>query len=112
MKFHGKIGYGESTEISPGVFADVIVEYFYYGEVIRNTRALRQGAELNEDIQVANLISIVGNNYALENSFAIRYIEWAGELWTVANVEIQRPRLLLTLGEVYNGPTASTPSSP
>jgi hypothetical protein len=55
---------------------------------------------------VGNSISIVGNEYALEHYLSIRYVEWAGELWTVANVEIQRPRLILRLGEVYNGPTA------
>ncbi len=111
-KFHGKIGYGETTEVSPGVYADLIIEYLYYGEVIRNSRQLRQGAELNEDIFVGNSISIVGNDYALKHFFAIRYVEWMGELWTVANVEIQRPRLILTLGEVYNGPTASAPVTP
>jgi hypothetical protein len=105
-KFHGKIGYGESTETSPGVFVDVIVEQFYYGDVIRPSRRLQQGENLNEDIQVGSSISIVGNEYALEHYLSIRYVEWAGELWTVANVEIQRPRLILTLGEVYNGPTA------
>jgi hypothetical protein len=50
-KFHGRIGYGESTEISPGVYADVIVEHFYYGDVIRQSRALQQGENLNEDIR-------------------------------------------------------------
>jgi hypothetical protein len=111
-KFYGKIGYGESTEVSPGVFADAIVEYWYYGDAIRTSRQLHQGDALNEDVRVGTLISIVGNDYALEHSFAIRYVEWAGELWTVADVEIQRPRLLLRLGEVYNGPTASTPVTP
>jgi|SRR3954453_17672889 len=105
-KFHGRIGYGESTETSPGVYADAIVEYFYYGDVFNQSRALQQGENLNEDIQVGISISIVGNEYALEHYLSIRYVELAGELWTVANVEIQRPRLILTLGEVYNGPTA------
>jgi hypothetical protein len=44
--------------------------------------------------------------------FDIRYVEWMGELWTVANVETQRPRLILTLGEVYNGPTSTTTVTP
>lgn len=105
-KFHGKIGYGETTEVSPGVYADIIVEYLYYGEVIRNSRGLRQGENLNQDLTVGNSISIVANAYANEHFFAIRYVEWAGTLWTVVDVEVQSPRLILRLGEVYNGPTA------
>jgi hypothetical protein len=34
-----------------------------------------------------------------------------GTLWTVSDVEVQSPRLLLRLGGVYNGPRAA-PSSP
>ena len=111
-RFHGRIGYGESTEISPGVFADVIVEYFYYGDVIRTSRQLRPGEEVNPDLLPGNSISIVGNAYALEHIFSIRYAEWAGELWTVVDAEVQYPRLILRLGEVYNGPTAAAPVTP
>lgn len=111
-KFHGRIGYGTTAEVKPGVYVDAIVEQFYYGEVIRTSRQLRQGTALNEDVNVGNLISIVGNDYALEHYFAIRYVEWMGELWTVSSIEIQRPRLILTLGEVYNGPTSPAPVSP
>ena len=111
-KFHGKIGFGEQTQISPGVFVDAIVERYYYGDVIRDSRQLQQRATLNEDILIGASISIVGNAYAMEHYLAIRYVEWAGELWTVSDVEIQRPRLILRLGEVYNGPAATTPISP
>lgn len=111
-KFHGRIGYGENTEALPGVFVDAVVEYLYYGDVIRDSRQLQQIDNLNEDIQVGVSISIVGNAYALEHYLAIRYVEWAGELWSVSDVEIQRPRLILRLGGVYNGPTVSTPITP
>lgn len=111
-RFHGRIGYGESTEVTPGVFVDAIVEYYYYGDVIRVSRQLQAGENLNPDLLGGNSISIVGNEYALEHFFAIRYVEWAGELWTVVDVEVQRPRLILRLGEVYNGPTAPAPITP
>jgi hypothetical protein len=104
-KFHGKIGYGGTSEVSPGVFADTITEYSYYGDIIQNSRGLRDGENLNQDITVGNSISIVADAYANEHFFAIRYVEWAGVLWTVENVDVQSPRLILRLGEVYNGPT-------
>lgn len=105
-KFYGKIGYGEPTEESPGIFVDTIVEYSYYGDVVRNTRHLKEGEKVNNDLSVSNSISIVADAYANEHFFAIRYVEWAGTFWTVSDVEVQAPRLILRLGEVYNGPTA------
>lgn len=104
-RFYGKIGYGEAVEISPGVWIDEVVEYEYYGDVIRNTRQLQPGEYLNNEISVSNSISVVADAYANEHFFAIRYVEWAGALWTVSDVEVQSPRLILRLGGVYNGPT-------
>jgi hypothetical protein len=48
----------------------------------------------------------VADAYANENFFAILYVEWMGALWTISEVEVQSPRLLLRLGKVYNGPKA------
>lgn len=108
-KFHGKVGYGESVEESPGVWVDQITERSYFGDVTRNLRRLVQGTDLNPDLAVSNSISIVADAYANKHYFAIKYVEWTGVLWTVSNVEVQRPRLILSLGEVYNGPTAAAP---
>ena len=103
-KFYGAVGYGESVKTAPGVFEDVVVERSYYGDVLRNTRQFRDGDTLNNDITVQNSISIVADAYASDHFFAIRYVEWAGTRWTVTDVEVQSPRLLLRLGGVYNGP--------
>lgn len=111
-KFYDVIGYGESVEVTPGVWEDVITEHSYFGDVVRNSRKLREGENLNNDLSVGNSISIVADAYANEHFFAIRYIRWAGTLWTVSDVEVQSPRLLLRLGGVYNGPTAGSPSTP
>jgi hypothetical protein len=103
-KFHGVIGYGETVETAPGVWQDHIVEYPYFGDVTRNTRRLQEGENLNNDLTVGNSISIVADAYANEHFVAIKYIQWAGTLWTVSDVEVQSPRLLFRLGGVYNGP--------
>ena len=89
-----------------------IVERLYFGDVVRNQRNLREGENLNPDLSVQNSISIVADAYANEHFFAIRYVEWAGALWTVSSVEVQSPRLLLRLGEVYNGPTPGITPTP
>jgi hypothetical protein len=106
MRFHGEVGFGETVETSPGVYSDVIVAHEYYGDVTRAARKLAEGEDLNQDLSLVNSISIVANAYASEHFFEVRYVLWNGVYWTVTDVEIQRPRLLLRLGEVYNGPTA------
>lgn len=110
-KFYGEIGYGETVEspVDSGIWIDQITEFGYYGDVIRNTRKLENGEGLNNDISVGNSISIVADQYAIDHFFMIRYIRWAGTLWTVKDVEVRSPRLILSLGSVYNGPTPSTP---
>lgn len=105
-KFFGEIGYGESVQVSPGVWDDVITERSYYGDVVRNTRKLSEDAKVNNDLSVGNSISIVADPYAYEHFFAMRYINWAGTSWIISDVEVQRPRLLLRLGGVYHGPKA------
>lgn len=105
-KFFGKIGYGMSMETKPGVYEDVITEKSYYGDVVRNSRGVREGEKVNNDLTVGNSISIVADAYATEHFFAMRYIKWAGTLWIVDDVVVERPRLLLRLGGVYHGPTA------
>lgn len=111
-KFYGKVGYGETGEVVEGVWKDSITEISYFGDVVRNTRKLQSGEKVNDDLTVGNSISIVADAYANEHFFAIRYVEWMGTLWTVSEVEVQSPRLLLRLGSVYNGPKASAPGNP
>lgn len=111
-RFHGVVGYGESVESAPGVWEDVITEIEYFGDVVKNTRQVREGEYLNNDLTVNNSISVVADAYALEHFFAIKYVVWSGTFWTVTEVEVERPRLLLKLGGVYNGPKAGSADTP
>lgn len=111
-KFFGEIGFGETVKTAAGVWEDVITERNYRGDVVRNARSLESGDKVNDDISVDNSLSIVADQYANEHIFAIRYVRWAGSLWKISNVEVQRPRLILRLGGVYNGPTPAAPDTP
>lgn len=104
-KFYGPIGFAESVEVQPGVWDDVIVEYNYYGDVIRHTRKLSEGDKVNNDISVGNSISIVADAYARDHFFSMRYVDWMGAKWIVEDVEVLAPRLSLRLGDLYHGPT-------
>jgi len=106
-RFFGAVGYGNTVETptDSGVWVDTITEVEYYGDVIKDTRKLDPGENLNSDITVNNSITIVADEYAINNFMKIKYVRWAGVLWTVTNVEVKNPRLILSLGSVYNGPT-------
>ena len=101
-KFFGPIGYVETTETAPGVWSPSIIERNYFGDVIKNTRRWQQGENINDDLLVNNIISIVADPFANENIQTMRYVKWMGVAWKITNVEIQHPRLILTLGGVYN----------
>lgn len=103
-KFYGVIGYAETVETAKGVYSEEITKRKYYGDIQRNMKRIENGENLNDNIAVNNSISIVADAYAYQNFFAIRYVEWMGARWKVTNVEVQHPRLILTIGGVYNGP--------
>lgn len=101
-KWFGAIGYAETKETRPGVWQNVITERKYFGDIIRNTRRLQTTDQLNDNINVANEISIVSDPFATMNFHTMRYVEFMGTKWKVNNVEVQFPRLILSLGGIYN----------
>lgn len=101
-KWFGKIGFAETKETRPGVWEEIITVREYYGDVTRNTRRFQSSENLNDNIVVSNDISIVADPYAIQNFHSIRYIEFMGTKWKIDNVEVSYPRLILTLGEIYN----------
>jgi hypothetical protein len=114
MRFHGKVGYGETVETSPGVHEEVITEREHFGDVVRSSLTSAQGEHLNKDLVTTNTVRIMADTYSRANRLNIRYVEWTGIRWVVSEVELdpERPRLLLRLGEVYNGPTPAAPVTP
>ena len=106
-KFYGVIGYAVTKETAPGVWTEEIAEQSYYGDLTRNMRRLQDSGDLNDDINVANELSIVADPYANANFHSMRYVAFMGAKWKISKVEVQYPRLILTLGGVYNGKQAT-----
>lgn len=104
-KFYGEIGYQSQVEVRPGVFVEDIVTRTYFGDVLRMTSRMRDGKNLNDDLTIDNRLSIVADPFAYENFSSMRYVDWMGALWKITAVEVQRPRLILTIGGVYNEQT-------
>nr|WP_302637467.1 hypothetical protein [uncultured Clostridium sp.] len=85
------------------MWVEQIVERSYYGDVIRNIRRLQSSENLNDDINVSNEISIVADAFANQNFHSMRYVEYMGTKWKVSSIEVKYPRLILSIGGVYNG---------
>ena len=102
-KFYGPIGFADAVETEPGVYEERITERSYYGDTGRNARRLESSGGVNDNVNVNNQISIVADPYANQNFFQMRYIKFMGTAWKITNVEVQYPRLILTIGGVYNG---------
>lgn len=105
-KFYGVVGYVETVQTEPDsdVWVEQLTERHYRGDVTRNTRKLENGTSINDDININNMISIVADAYAYQHFAYIKYVAWMGARWKVTNVEVQHPRLILTIGGVYNAP--------
>jgi len=105
-KYYGLIGYETTEETAPGVYEETIRERSYYGDVVTNFRGLQTlSTQLNDDVTINNQISIVADPFAYENFHAIRYATFMGSKWKISGIEVQYPRLILTLRGLYNGDT-------
>jgi hypothetical protein len=101
-KFYGAVGYAETVQDSRGIWIEEFTERMYYGELIRNTRRLQSSDQLNDNVSVANEVSIISDPFANENFHSMRYVEFMGAKWKITDVEVNYPRLILTIGGVYN----------
>jgi len=105
-KWYGVIGYGITKEIAPDVWEADIEEHEYVGDVLDITFRDQPTEHLNDNLTISNAISIVADSFARENFTYMRYVEFMGAMWKISNAKVQYPRIVLTIGGVYNGNTA------
>lgn len=101
-KYYGTIGYGADDETAVDVWNTSITERPYFGDVIQTGHRWETGENINDNTRVTNKISIVADPFAYQHFHLIRYVEWLGTKWKVTDVSIEYPRMVLTLGGVYN----------
>ncbi|MBE6724972.1 MAG: hypothetical protein E7576_07230 [Ruminococcaceae bacterium] len=107
-KYYGAIGFADTVEKDPvnrpGVFEETVLERNYYGDVLSNNRRYEKGDGLNDNLNVRNEISILADPFAAENFVKMRYLTWLGSKWKITDAKVDFPRIVLTVGGVYNGP--------
>lgn len=114
-RYCGRIGYAISVEKtieengvmkSTGIWEDRMIERRYYGDVMKLSSRWNSGNHDLDDFSISNQISVVADPFAYQNFNSIKYAEFLGTLWKVTSIEVESPRLILTLGGVYNGEQA------
>lgn len=110
-KWYGNIGFADTIETEPGIWEEKIVEHQYYGDIISD-RWKRQttGEKTNDDINIANQISVLADPYAMNHCSKMAYVEFMGTRWKVSDIEVQYPRLIINIGSVWNGDSTGTTS--
>lgn len=107
MRYSGIIGFvcRQEDPVGSGIWKNKPIERRYYGDVVKNYRRWETASEqVNDNVNISNTISIVADSFAEAHLAYIRYAEYSGQKWNVTSVEVQRPRLILSIGGVYNGP--------
>ena len=107
-KYKGLIGFVSNEEIEPGIWEDVVTEKKHRGEILKNNQRFAVANTTSGELKITNQFSIVGTSYAFDHISDIRYLEWRGNRWVVDTVGIEYPRLVITIGGLYNGPKATT----
>lgn len=104
-KFYGEIGYVATTETKPGVWKSTVAKKMYSGDINRISRKWANTQSINGDINIMSEISIVADPFLIDNLHTIKYVKLHGQRWRVESIEYQPPRLLLSIGGLYNGET-------
>lgn len=102
-KFYDDIGFASTEETSPTVWEEIITPKKYRGDILENYKRYENGQKVNDDLVLNAKISIIADPFAFGNLGNIRYVKMMGSSWKVTNVDVKRPRLILTIGGLYNG---------
>lgn len=101
MKYFGVIGYAKTVETRPSVWEEQVIEREYYGDVLQVSKRYQSTEYVNDNIEITNRFSIVADPFAYENFAFLRYITWMGQKWKVSSVEVEYPRLIISIGGLY-----------
>ena len=103
-KFVGVVGFVESSETTPGVWRNNEYARTYRGDVLSGNPGWQTNPDsTNDDLTISSQISIVADSFAYQHSHVMKYVEFMGAKWEIKKIEPRRPRLILTLGGLYNG---------
>lgn len=102
-KFAGLVGYVTQEESVPGVWSPVENPKMMKGDIIRQSSTNQNGDKVNSDVSLNHRVSLLGDAYAFNNYYSLKWIQLNGRKWEISSVELQRPRIVVTVGGLWNG---------
>lgn len=101
MKWFGHIGFEIQDLVEPGVYEPRIIDKPYYGDVERNYKTDKSSQSINNQYTLNNSISVICDPFLTENFHTIVYVTFMNAKWRPSSVEVQYPRLIIYMGDVY-----------
>lgn len=101
-KYSGLVGYVTQGETTPGVWSSIENPVPMRGDLIRASLSRQNDSKVNSDVSLNHRVSLIGDAYAFQQYYNIRWIELDGLRWEVNSVELQRPRIIVTIGGPWN----------
>lgn len=111
-RYYGKVGFLKDeieSETRPSRFEPEMEERYYSGNLLKNYASQQNAEKLVDDVTISDDLSIIADPYALNHFSSIKYVELFGTLWEAKSISVEYPRLRISFGGVYNGPTPSNP---
>ena len=108
-RFHDKVGFLIPVDNQEtGIATEHAVERPYYGRILEHSRRWDSSEHVNDDLTISNQIAITANDFAFQHMSSIGYVRWKRGCLKVSSLRVKGPEIVLTLGGVWNGPTAAT----
>ena len=102
-KWYGKIGYASHVQTAPSVWKKQETVHEYFGDVVRKSSGWSNSPDsTNDDLTVDVQISIVADQFANQHFSSMKWVELYDAKWKITKIEPRHPRLILTVGGLFN----------
>lgn len=104
-RFSGIVGFSRTVEEPPnsGIWVEVAYDHPVFGDFVREGRRWEKSEQANDNLVINNYVSVVLDKFMKEHCQYVKWVEIEGSKWKVSSVEIEYPRIKLTLGGRWNG---------
>lgn len=105
-KYSGKLGLVyPDAETAPGIWApEKVEEVSVKGDTLNLSKSYSPSSQsINDDLTLSKRVSIIASSDLIADTASMRYLTYLGQRWKIVEIDFQRPRLIFTLGGIWNG---------
>jgi len=104
MRYSGVLGIAQQTEVRPGIWEETVTEVPVLGTVRQRTEVLESADRILPGLGTNTSISVPARGVGPQDNSSIRYITYKGIPWQIQSIVDEPPRIVIYIGEKYNGP--------